>query len=1352
MTDLHDASGILDDERQRAPTVARATHAGAGTERLARFHHYFERTVDAVPAAIALECDGRALTYAELDEQANRLANHLLTRVLRPGARVGVMIGRSVDMYVALLATLKTGATFVPIDPGAPADRVAYMAEDAALDVVLSTSDLAAVSDHLPCPALHVDRAAAQVRAASPQRPQVRIEGDPVAYIIYTSGSSGRPKGVEVCQSSICNYVPMITSVYDVRPTDRVYQGITISFDFSIEEMWTPWAVGATVVAGPTDGRRIGPALADFLEESAITMLFCVPTVLATLDRTIPSIRTVNMGGEACPPELVERWAGPGRRILNTYGPTETTVTCTLAELEPGQPVTIGRPLPTYRVILLDEARRPVPDGQVGEICVGGVGVARGYVGRPDLTAERFIPDPDRPDGARIYRTGDLGRVLPDGQIEYLGRADSEVKVRGHRIDLQEIESVLLEDPDVVGAVVKVLTAPGAAAELAGYVVPAASVADVNDLVPRLHGTLRDKLPGYMVPAYLEVVDSIPMMISGKADRKALPDPVGPRLVSGGVEYVAPATPTEERVAAAWETVLRLEPGTVSVTADFFDDLGGHSLLAATAVSRLRAEIGDSGLSIVDLYSHPTIRTLARRQDDLLCEHAADGAVTAAAPTRPAPPRGWRIALFGTTQVAWLYTVLVVFMLPIAVVYSIHGGQPSLLMVAQLALTFPVSYLVGRWVLPLATVRVLSAGLREGTYPLWGQVHLRVWAASKAMSLAPLNMLSGSPWAAPYLRAVGARVGDACHIGTDQVPLPRFVRLGEGATVGYAVHLNAYDLAEGVLTLGHIDIGAGAMVGANSVLQGPCEIGAGASLREQSLLQAGQHVPEGQTWAGSPAKAAGTTADPVLELMRGCPLAPRTWPARLLPGFAVGLVILELMPLAALVPVVALVWWALLTHGQLAGLAVTAATGPVFVVTTCVLVLGVRRLALPATPVGVHHLRSQLGLEKWFGDKLLELSVDLNNTMYSTLYTPVWLRALGARVGRGAEVSTIGHIDPDLLTLEDGTFVADMASVGSATYCNGHVALRATEVGARAFVGNASFVPSGTHLEEGSLLGVQSVPPATGVPRGTSWLGSPAFFLPRREMYDEFTEAQTYRPSRRQVRRRYVIEFFRVVVPASVLSLSTFGTLYTLTFVAAFLTTPPTVLLTPLVALTFSLLVVLFVAALKWLLVGRYRPRVEPLWSGFVRRTELVTGIYEAAAVPALLEALTGTPVLGPLLRLFGTKVGRRTLVESTYLSEFDLVRISDDVVVGPHASLQTHLFEDRVMKMSTVTLRDRASVGGRAVVLYDSEVGVDATLAPLSLVMKGERLPPRTAWCGIPAQPGRPRLRPGADRALVTP
>ncbi len=1295
---------------------------------LPRLRSYFERTADATPDAVALEVDGIGLTYGELERRANRLAHHLAAQGTIAGDRVGILLDRSVDTYVALLAVTKLDATFVPVDPAAPADRIAFIAEDSGLRHVVTHSSFADVCADLPCPSLELDALAAELAERPADRPAVAPAQDPVCYIIYTSGSTGRPKGVLIAQSSITNFIAVVPGLYGVEPGDRVYQGMTIAFDFSIEEIWPTWAVGATLVAGPTDGRRVGPGLADFLEQQRITMIYCVPTVLATLDRTLPLIRIVNVGGEACPRELVERW-GPGRRILNTYGPTETTVTCTMAELVPGRPVTIGRPLPTYRVALLDEDLRPVPDGAAGEICVGGPGVALGYVNRPEQTETRFVVDPDGDGEQRIYRTGDLGRLTPEGEIEYLGRADSEVKVRGHRVDLQEIESAILEHPEVTAAVVDLLAAE--TGELAGYLVLRRGATE-DAVIDDVHGRLLDRLPGYMVPAYLDVVDDVPMLPSGKADRKRLPAPARPRLMRTDEAHVAAATATEEWLAGVWGLALTLSPDAVSVEADFFEVFGGHSLLAATIVSKLRADPRGAGLSILDLYAHPTVRSLAAFIE---AEADAGPGPVGEREARPPRPARRRVAALTAAQVSWIYVVLVLFLLPIAVLYGINGGEPSAALLQQLLVTLPVSYLLLRWVLPVAGARLLSFRLRPGSHPMWGRTHYRVWAIQKLMALSPLPVLSGSPFAGTYLRWAGARVADGSQVGTANVPLPALLSIGSGATVGYGAQLHTFRIAEGRLTLGAVTLGADAVVGSQAMVEPGSTLGDGALLREQSLLESGQEVPAGQTWSGSPARPAEAMVDPVVELMAGCDAAPRTWSRGLKAGFAVSILALDLLPLLIMLPVVGVVWGVLLAYGTAAALLATAFTGPLFVATACTVLLGARRLALPVTPPGIHHLRSKIGLEKWLGDKLQELSLLLTNSMYATLFTPMWLRALGAKVGPGAEVSTIAHVDPDLLTLGEGSFVADMASVGSATYANGHIALRPTEIGSRAFVGNAAFVPSGSVVGAGSLVGVQTLPPPGGTDPGTSWLGSPPFFLPRREMYDEFTEEQTFAPSRRRVRARYAIEALRIVLPSTLLALAMFGTLYGLSRIADEWGTAATVLLAPLVALTSSAAVVVVVVALKWAVVGRYRRRVEPLWSGFVRRTEFVTGIYEAAAVPALLTFLTGTVLLGPVLRLFGARIGKRALIDTTYLTEFDLVLIGDDVTVGTNASLQTHLFEDRVMKMGQVVLRDRASVGSRSVVLYDTVVEEDATLASLSLVMKGETLPGGSTWAGIPAQ-----------------
>ncbi|MEW2384722.1 Pls/PosA family non-ribosomal peptide synthetase [Micromonospora sp. NPDC047707] len=1318
--------------------------AVAGTRWL---HHVFESACDRTPAAIALECGSASLTYRELDERANRLAHRLRTLGVASGSRVAILLQRSVETYVALLGVGKAGAAFVPIDPESPADRVAYIAEDSDVDLVLTSSALAdRVGDRR---ALVLDEHVAEVASAPSDRPDLSRDGvpDPTAYVIYTSGSSGRPKGVEVAQSSICNFLDVVPGVYDVRPSDRVYQGMTIAFDFAIEEIWPTWSVGATLVAGPNDSRRLGAELADFLDEARITVLYCVPTLLATVPRDLPRIRNLLVGGEACPGQLVERWSRPGRRILNTYGPTEATVTATWGELLPGRTVTIGRPLPTYSAVLLDEERRPVADGEVGEICIGGPGVARGYVGRPELTADRFIEHPLAPPGSRLYRTGDLGRITEDGEIEYLGRADSEVKIRGHRVDLGEIESVLLEDVGVaeaVAALVPVADGPDAPRELAAYVVPLdGDERGWEELTGRLCQTLQTRLPGYMVPSFLDVATALPTMPSGKVDRKRLPAPCR-RLTRSTGPVVAAAGELEEQVRAAWAEAFGIEPEALSVEADFFTDLGGHSLLAARVVSLLRARQVGVSPAVRDLYAHPTVRGMAVHLG------AAERAGGTTAPPRPEPLRhpSRRIAVAGFGQGAVIYLLLLAVTLPVSYVYTRNDGFVSARVLAELMVAILLSYLGVRWVLPVLLARPLAAGIRPGRYRLWGPTYVRLWALNTLLAIGPLTVLSGSPLMATYLRLLGARVGHRTIIATSAISLPTLVTVGPGASIGYGVSVRPWRAEDGWVVVAPITIGSGAFVGANAVLEPGASVGAYAGLGEQSVLVHGETVPPGARWAGSP-PAPTTRLAPTVESMLSYHPLRHGWRLRHVAAGLIGLIGLELGTIAMVLPSVALVWWVLLTRGLLAGLVATIPAGIVYVLTVCALVAAGKRLVLRRVPVGVHHqVHSMLGVRKWVADKLLEASLTFTNSLYATLYTGPWLRLLGAKVGPGAEVSTAAHLDPDLLTLGSDSFVADMASLGAATFANGRVAFLPTTIGDRAFVGNAAFVPAGTVLGDGSLIGVSTLPPDAGVPEGTSWLGSPAMHLPVRQSSGTFSEEQTFRPPRRVVAHRLLVEFFRATLPAAVLGASFYLYLWALSWLANGRDLLVPALVSPFVAMLSSIAVIAFCAATKRNVIGTYRPRVEPLWSGFVRRTEFVTGLFEAAAVPAGVGLLVGTPFLPPVLRWFGVQVGRRTWIGTTYLTEFDLVEIGDDATVGTEVSLQTHLFEDRVMKMSVVTVGPGATIGTRAIVLYDSVVGDDVFLGSLSLLMKGEHLIPGTRWRGIPAQGVLTREPAAAQRA----
>jgi non-ribosomal peptide synthetase-like protein len=1298
-----------------------------------RLEELFENSAAADADAVALICGEQRLSYGALDARANQLAHLLIDRGIGPGHCVGILLDRSVETYVALLGVLKSGAAFVPIDPSFPADRVAFIAEDAGLRLLLTSSQSARDLGSIGPAILVLDEAGVEIASSPRTRPFLPPAGDSLCYVIYTSGTSGRPKGVAVSHASICNFLHVCVPVYGYVPSDRVYQGMTLAFDFSIEEIWPTFAAGATLIAGPNDHRRLGPCLADFLIEKQVTVMCCVPTLLATLDRDVPSLRLLLVGGEACPQDLVGRWSRSGRRMLNTYGPTETSVTATWTELHPGKSVTIGRPLPTYTVHILDERDdvvRALPPGQTGEICIGGPSVARGYLNRPELTDAKFIADPFdalRP-GARLYRTGDLGRITADGEIEYLGRIDAQVKLRGYRIELSEIQAVLLESAELENAIVVKLSHE-AGDDLVAYVTLRFASADQQVLKARLHEVLRQRLPIYMVPAFIEFLDAIPMLASGKADRARLPVPRSARLALQTSDHVPAATPLEREIAQVWTSVFG--PRELSVEANFFIDLGGHSLFAANVVSRLRKSPSMRHLPVADLYTHPTIRALARRIEETATRPAP--ATQGTRPVREVRRHGsGRVLQCGAVQTILLYLLLALLGAPAGLVLA--AGLHGLALAVAFAAIVPLSGLIMSLLLPIAAKWLLVGRFRAGRYPLWGWYYCRWWLMRKVTAIAPLDLLAGSPLMPIYARMLGAKVGNHVHIGSAALDVPDLIEIGDGASIGYQAELQAYVVEDGFLHMAPIRIGAGAFVGTNAVLLPGACVGAGARVTDQSLVARDQFVPDGQTWSGSPARAS-TEPQSLLDAMSAAPGATRTgWSAAAWAGFVAGAGIFEFLPLLLSVPGWLLVSWTARRHGFAAALAVGPVAGALFVLLTCASVAAGKRIAMPRARPGIFPLQSALGMRKWFADKLMAISLGANNTIYSTLYVLPWLRLLGARVGRWAEVSTVSHIDPDLLVLGPDSFVADMASVGAATFHHGSVALGPTELGSRCFVGNSALVPIHTRLGNDSLIGVQSVPPTHPVEAGTSWLGSPSIFLPHRQASAVFDETLTYRPPARLVVMRLAIEFLRIILPPTFLYVLALPAALLSMWMARRFCAAALIALLPLVYIAAGLAAVLIVAAMKWVIVGRYRPRVEPHWCHFVWRTELITGLYESVAVPALIEWFAGTPLMPPLLRLFGARFGKRVFIDSTYLTEFDLVSVGDDAAIGDAAALQTHLYEDRVMKMSNVRISAGCTVGARSVVLYDSVMGPGASLDALSLVMKGECLPADSHWRGIPA------------------
>ncbi|SEG52681.1 non-ribosomal peptide synthetase terminal domain of unknown function [Thermomonospora echinospora] len=1315
---------------------------------------YFTHACDESPAATAVVCEGQHLSYAELDRRANRLAHLLMARGGTAGARIGILLERSCDIYVALLGVIKAGAVYVPLAPSFPADRLAFIAQDAELRDLVTASPLRERTEALPCAVLELDQASDQLARQPDTRPTIDIDPSSECYIIYTSGTTGRPKGVAVSHASIVNFLRVVTPIYRVSSEDRVYQGLSIAFDFAVEEIWPAWMAGATLVAGPSGGRLAGPELGDFLTEHKITVLCCVPTLLTTLDAEVPCLRSLLVSGEACPLDLVRQWWRPGLRIINAYGPTETTVTAACGELLPHRPVTIGTPLPTYRVYIMDDELREVVEGDSGEICIGGPGVAIGYLNRSGLTAERFVPNPvgrDRADAPRIYRTGDRGRFTATGEIEYLGRVDTQVKIRGYRIEPAEIEEVLREDDAVENAVVTPLERDGVAQELIGYVTlndRSAPLAE-DTLRERLRAVLRRRLPDYMIPAYVEVLDAFPLLTADKVDRAALPAPTSPPLARGCGARIAARTPLEHRLAALWQDIFGCDG--ISVEDDFFCDLGGHSMTAARLISRMRLDPQLQGVAMGDLYAHPTIRGQAALIESGLGGTVAERSPGAAAAPVPRHHSTARVMACGVAQLAGLYTWLLLPGLMLVILLyrefaAWHGpmGAPAAGSVMDGLVHMPLPAFIAleaAWLavimlpLPLVACRLLMAGVRPGHYPLWGVTYLRFWLHSKVLTMTPLRLLGGSPLLAPCLRMLGARIGRGCHLQAVLAP-PSLLEIGDGASIGYGARLQTYAVEGGWLRLAPVRIGSGGFVGANSVVQPGAVIGDRASVGEQSLVPEDVVVPPDEHWAGSPATR--QDAPPPLLQDMAATADDRPWPARVLAGYGAGALLLVLIPLLIFGAASTMVEYTALHYGIWWACASVAAAGPLVVLATCAFVLLIKRTVMPAARAGVHPERSGFGMRKWISDGLMLLSLTMTQALYSTLYLVPFLRRMGARIGRWAEVATVNFVDPDMLVIGEQSFLADVSVIGPAVFHRGRIALDRAEIGQRSFVGNAALVPGSHRLGDNSLLGVHSLAPPRPADPETTWLGSPAIFLPRRESSRDFPEQLTYAPTRGLIAARLAIEYFRVTLPATIGALGALSVLYAWAHLAAVLTPPAVCLLGPALLLGAALACTLVAVLLKWLVIGRYRPRVEPLWSVWVRRTELSTGLYENLVVPVLMNLLTGTPWAAVILRLFGARIGRRVWFSTTFLTEFDLVSVGDDAAIGEFTSLQTHLFEDRVMKMSRVTVGAAGSVGVRSVVLYDARLGAGTSLDAMSLVMKGESLPDGTRWQGIPAAPRR--------------
>ena len=1249
----------------------------------------FRATAEQAGDDAAIDIGSSVLTYAELEEAADGVAAELNAAGIGRGAKVGVRItSGTTELYTAIIGILLAGAAYVPVDADDPDERAR---------VVFGEAEAAAV--------IRDDLEIEFLRRGEPVEPVEPSPSDD-AWVIFTSGSTGKPKGVAVTHRNAAAFVDAESRMFlqeePIGVGDRVMAGLSVAFDASCEEMWLAWRYGACLVPAPRALVRSGVDVGPWLIANRISIVSTVPTLVSLWpEASLAKVRLIITGGEAIPGELAARLQAPGREVWNTYGPTEATVVACGALLTGEGPVRIGLPLDGWDLAVVDPATGiPVAEGATGELIIGGVGLAR-YLD-PEKDAEKYASMPTL-GWDRAYRSGDLVINDPAGLL-FGGRADDQIKLGGRRIELGEIDSALLQLQGVQGAAAAIRKTVAGNRILVGYL----SVDDTYDAAEAL-AQLRTDLPAALVPR-LAIVDTLPTRTSGKVDRDALPWPL--KATSGP----AGLNDTEAWIASLWHDILGAD---VAGPKDDFFDHGGGSLTAAQIVGRLRERYPE--IAMGDLYEQPTLGALAAYAESL---GASTSVLDREVPAVPIKTQvGQVIATFllrclaAPRWFAWIALALAVVRIPDVP----HPAWWSVLPLALVFLTPP-----GRMIVAATVARWTLRGIKPGDYPRGGKVHLRVWFATRAVEeLGALN-LSGAPWVTWYARLLGCKIGDNADLHS-LPPVTGFLKVGAGASIEPEVDLAGHWIDGDVFHLGRIEIGADARVGARSMLNPGAKIGENAEVAPGSAVFG--KVPAGESWSGSPAARVHKSArGPWQERIP----RSRAWIlAYTLVAAIIGLLPAMSMGLAAWIGLEligrdhATRWQPWLAWSPLLVLigAIDLAVSIIVIVRICGLLIR----------PGIHPVRSARGLAIWTTIRTLDEARTWLFPLYSSTLTPVWLRILGAKIGKDVEASTVLMI-PGLTQVNDEAFLADDTLIGGYELGGGWVRVEKVKVGKRAFVGNSGMAAPGRKVPKASLVAVLSAAPARKKAHsGESWLGSPPTSL--RRAVAEDTSGRTYRPTPRLRLFRFILEVLRVVpltlsyvLPGTVVyAVVRIGTTYT--WALALVSLGPLLVLAGLGAAVVTTIA-------KWLLCGRMKPGTHPLWSSFVWRNELADTFVETMAAPWFARSVAGTPLLTWWFRSMGASIGKGVWVETHWLPETDLVILQDGATVNAGTVVQTHLFHDRMLQLDTVTLRRGATLGPNSVILPAATLGRHATVGPVSLVMRGESVPDKTAWIGNPIGP----------------
>jgi len=1261
------------------------------------------------PEAAAIDDGTVQLTYSELISDIEASVAWLAARGIGRGDRIGIrMPSGSFALYEAILATLAVGAAYVPVDADDPDERADLVFGEANVVAIVSEAGMA--------------RGPGSSRGWRASAPLPRDD----AWIIFTSGSTGTPKGVAVTHRSAAAFVDAEAQMFlqdnPIGPGDRVLAGLSVAFDASCEEMWLAWRHGACLVPAPRSLVRSGMDLGPWLVSRDVTVVSTVPTLAALWPaEALEAVRLLIFGGEACPPELATRLAVEGREVWNTYGPTEATVVACAARLDGVGPVRIGLPLAGWDLAVVDGDAHPVGDGDVGELVIGGVGLARYLDEAKD--AEKYAPMPTL-GWRRAYRSGDLVRLERDGLI-FCGRADDQVKVGGRRIELGEVDAALVQLAGVSGGAAAVRRTAAGTPVLVGYV----ASADPEFDIAAARAQLAAQLPAALVPRLVRL-DELPTRTSGKVDRDALPwpppggaDPEGTLELSGTARWLA----------GLWQDLLGA--AVTGPEADFFA-LGGGSLAAAQLVAALRDRYPQ--VTVADLYDHPRLGSLAGFLDEL---EAPPDVIERVVRATPLSSQLAQIVL--SVPLATLAALQWVTWLALGnnVARSLHLVPWTVAvnwwLVAAAFVVFVTP--IGRMAIAVSAARLLLPNVRPGTYRRGGWVHLRVWLAERLAEASGAENLAGAPWLVYYARALGADIGKGVDLHSIP-PVTGLLTLGHRSAIEPEVDLCGHWIDGDDFHVGAITIGNDATIGARTTLLPGAVVGKNADVAPGSGVVG--KVKSRQYWKGSPAVKSGRVKHPWPDER---PARRSHWVA----VYALTSVLLAAMPLTALAAGLAVIGLAVhhthrLSQAVLPALlwtpVATVATLAAYAVMT---IVAVRMLSI-GLRAGYHPVRSRSGWQLWATERLMDGARNYLFPLYASLATPGWLRLLGAKVGRDTEISTV-LLSPKFTVIEDGAFLADDTMVASYELGGGWIYMATTTVGRRAFLGNSGIAQPGRRVPDDGLVAVLSAAPAKAK-RGSSWLGSPPMRLRRRPA--EADTARTYEPPRRLKAMRSVVEAFRVlpVMVTAAIGLAVLGTLQALARIFGIWSAA---LCGGLVLLAAGAVAAGVAVVAKWLLVGRIRAGEFPLWSSFVWRNELADTFVETVAAPWFARAASGTPVMNMWLRALGAKVGRGAWCETYWLPEADLVTLGRGATVNRGCVVQTHLFHDRIMRMDAVVLEHGATLGPHGVALPSSRLGAGVTVGPASLVVRGDEVPKSTRWQGNPIRPwNMPREKSGKKAA----